>query len=78
MTQLADQQTAARKIGQWFVGGIIGWLLAGPLVLLLAFMEGNVVWMFGGGLIVLVGWSAMLVAIIGKGVELGVRAANDE
>lgn len=71
-------RTATQRIGTWFIYGTAGWLVAGPFVLLLAVVEGNVPWMIGGALIVLVGWSAMLVAIIAKGVELGVRAANNQ
>lgn len=69
---------AQRQINWWFWAGAFAWGVGGLFVL-------SVLWgmahddrgvygaiaMFGGTL-------SMLVGIIGKGVELGVRAANDE
>lgn len=76
MTEVARR--VRDKIGKWFVLGTLGWLIGGPLVFLFGVADGNPVGVIAGGLVVLVGWSAMLVAIVAKGVELGVRAANDE
>jgi hypothetical protein len=70
--------SANGKIGAWFAAGVVG-LLAGAAALLLVLWEGYSEDTFIFGVAIgLVGWSAMLVAIIGKGVELGVRSANDE
>lgn len=67
------------KIAAWFWAGVAGWVL-GALVVLAAFWEnaGDEDWLAAGALLVLGGWSATMVGVIAKGVELGVRAANDE
>lgn len=72
--------SATTRIARWFWAGIAGWLIGGLFALAGVVGGGNpdngVTWF--GLAMVIGGWSAMLVGIIGKGVELGVRAANDE
>jgi hypothetical protein len=70
--------SAQGKIAAWFWGGVAG-VIAGLLAMLLVWWEGYSEDTFIVAVaLALAGWSAMLVGVIGKGVQLGVRAANDE
>lgn len=71
--------SALGKIAGWFWAGVAG-VVAGGLVVLAGIWANaaSADWIFIGSLVTLAGWSAMLVGVIGKGVQLGVRAANDD
>lgn len=70
--------SARGKIDAWFWTGV-GGLVVAALAVLLVLWEGYSEDTFIVGIALAVGsCAAMLVGVIGKGVELGVRAANDE
>lgn len=72
-------QVAARhKINRWFWAGASACFLGGLLVLSAMWGMANEDKGIYGSVAVFGGTLAMLVGAIGKGVELGVRAANDD
>lgn len=70
--------SARGKVAAWFWAGVGGWVASGLAALLVLWEGYSEDTLAIAVLLALAGWSAMLVGIVGKGVELGVRAANDE
>lgn len=71
---------AIASITKWFWFGVAAQFVGGLTTAAGLFGGGNPdnnVTLFGAALLA-AGWSATLVGIVAKGVELGVRAANDE
>lgn len=68
-----------QKINLWFWAGLVG-AVVGPLLVVTAMtMPGISTTTIGICVVVsLLAWASLLVGAVGKGVELGVRAANDE
>jgi hypothetical protein len=69
---------ARSKLATWFWSGVGGWVLGAGIALTGLMLDYNEDRIAGGIVLAMAGWSAMLVGIVGKGVELGVRAANED
>lgn len=65
-------------INVWFWLGLVGSVVGLGLIFTAFMMSVQELTMAFCVAIAVLGWSALMVGVVGKGVELGVRAANDE